>query len=363
MRRLLLVALVFSSLLACTRDPFVSYERPVPIRPGEPLELMATSEQRWTGVAVTLNQRVFVSYPRWIDDTPLSVAEVMDGAVNPYPDEEWNQWDGTEQAVADHWVAVQSVATDRETRLWVLDSGNPRFEGVIPGAAKLVGIEPATGEVFQRIAFEAPIVQPDSYLNDVRIDNEGGRAYITDSGNGALIVVDLDTEQQWRILDEHPSTHSDGTPVVIHGERWEGGARDVHADGLALHQGKWLYYKALTGKTLYRLPLDVLRADPPDERAVEAAVESLVDIGPTDGLVADSIGIVYFTDLDDSAIRWYFPRYDALGTVLEDEKLAWPDSIACEDDALFITTSRIHEGSVPAEPYALYRLQLSVNCP
>jgi hypothetical protein len=46
-----------------------------------------------TGVTVAPDGRIFVNFPRWTEDTPVSVAELMpDGSTKPYPDEEWNPW-------------------------------------------------------------------------------------------------------------------------------------------------------------------------------------------------------------------------------------------------------------------------------
>jgi sugar lactone lactonase YvrE len=362
--RILVFSLVgLLTLAGCSKEPFEENEKPAPVAEHDPFELVASSEFQWTGVGVTLFSRVFVNFPRWGQDIPMSLAQVKEGELHPYPDESWNSWSGETNALSEKWVAVQSVVTDREYRIWVLDTGNPQFEGVMEGAPKLVGIDPDTREPFQSIEFSSPIVQEDSYLNDVRVDDEEGRAYITDSGNGALIVVDLETGKQWRVLDEHESTHSSGADVTIDGRTWMDGERDVHADGIALHQGHWLYYKALTGSMLYRLPLDVLRADELNEEDIANAVEPVADIGPTDGLITDSLGRVYYTDIDDSAIGWYSPDNDAQGTVLSSPRLAWPDSLACQNDSLYVTTSRIHEGSNPSGPYELLKVQADLHCP
>jgi len=39
------------------------------------------------GVAVSAQGRVFVNFPFWSDDHTISVAEVVDGKLRPFPDE------------------------------------------------------------------------------------------------------------------------------------------------------------------------------------------------------------------------------------------------------------------------------------
>src|SRR3954465_1322150 len=77
------------------------------------LRQVATFDHQVTGVTVSENGRIFVNFPRWSEDVPVSVAEVQkDGSIKPYPNEEWNAWRNAKMgqlSVADHFVAVQSV--------------------------------------------------------------------------------------------------------------------------------------------------------------------------------------------------------------------------------------------------------------
>ena len=112
------------------------------------LEQVARFDHQVTGVAVTADGRLFVNFPRWTDDAPISVAEVLaDGCLRPYPDEGWNAWRNaraTELSVADHFVCVQSIVPDGHGNLWVLDPGAPGNERILEGAPKLVRIDLAT---------------------------------------------------------------------------------------------------------------------------------------------------------------------------------------------------------------------------
>lgn len=77
------------------------------------LQVVTTFEHQVTGVTMTPDGRTFVSFPRWSEDAPISVAELAPGGtLRPYPDAEWNAWRNTrrdELSPKDHWVGVQGA--------------------------------------------------------------------------------------------------------------------------------------------------------------------------------------------------------------------------------------------------------------
>lgn len=55
------------------------------------LQQVAKFDHQVTGVTISEDGRIFVNFPRWTEDVPISVAEVMkDGSIKPYPNDEWN---------------------------------------------------------------------------------------------------------------------------------------------------------------------------------------------------------------------------------------------------------------------------------
>ena len=78
-----------------------------------------------TGVTASRGGRVFVSFPKWGDDVPATVTELRDGRPVPFPDQRWNTPDGDDERA---FVSVQSVVVDPADRLWVLDTGSPKFQ-------------------------------------------------------------------------------------------------------------------------------------------------------------------------------------------------------------------------------------------
>lgn len=316
-----------------------------------PLTLVASFDHQVTGVAATDDGRLFVNFPRWTDDAPISVAEVLvDGSLRAYPDARWNEWRNVradDLAVEDHFVCVQSVVPDGQGNLWVLDPGAPGNEKILPGAPKLVRIDLATNEVTQVILVPESVALQGTYLNDVRFSPEGGTAYITDSGTrGALIVIDLETGDGFRALDGHPSTQAEkGVVVTIDGEplrRPDGRQPMFAADGIALSgDGGTLYWQALTGQTLYSIDTALLRPEVSEaERA--AGVVMVAQTHVADGLWMSQDGTLLLTSPTDESITRLVG--DRVEMVLTDTRLRWPDTFAeGPDGTIYVTASHIQD--------------------
>jgi len=333
-----------------------------------------------TGVAVDQRGRLFVNSPRWHEGHTASVFEVLEnGELREYPDAHWNQWspeDDTSDPRNDpamRWVCVQALHVDQVGRLWVLDPGAPGLGPVVPGAPKLVWINTREDRV-ERIYRFSPEIAPDgSYLNDVRVDTLNDVAFITDSGLGAIVVVHLRTGEAHRFLDGHESTQAESTVTpIIGGRPWrthaEVGAGDVpqvHADGLAIDfNEEYLYWQALTARTLYRAPLAVLSDPNPDHEQIASSVERVGRTVVTDAMEADADGNIYFTALERSAITYRTPR-GRLVDLVRDRSIAWPDSFAWGADGrtLYFTTAQIHlttpftGAPMPTEPYRVFAVE------
>ena len=122
---------------------------------------VATFQQQVTGVTVSEDGRIFVSFPRWTEDVAVSVAEVMkDGSIRPYPNDEWNAWRNArmnEVTPKDHFVCVQSVVADGRGSVWVLDPAAPNTERVVKEGPKLVQIDLASNQVKRVIGFDETV--------------------------------------------------------------------------------------------------------------------------------------------------------------------------------------------------------------
>lgn len=324
------------------------------------LQQAAQFDHQVTGVTVSEQGRLFVNFPRWTEDAPVSVAEVMkDGSLRPYPDAQWNAWRNVrrdELDPADHWVCVQSVVADGRGSVWVVDPAAPAVDGLVPGGPKLVRIDLATDRVAQVIRFGQDVAIPGSYLNDVRFSKDGKHAYLTDAGQrGALVVVDLASGKARRVLDGHPSTQQEkGVVVRTDGKplRYPDGRPVLFAaDSIALSSdGAWLYWKPLTGTTLYRMRTAALTGRGLAGEDVSSEVQSYGKVGPTDGLwIGRGTDILYVTSIEDNAIKARQLSQGpggALRTVVQDPRLRWPDSFSQgPDGSLYVTTSRIQDSA------------------
>ena len=297
--------------------------------------------------------RIFVNFPRWSDNVIFSVKELVEGQLVPYPDVKWNHWKpGLD--IREKFVCVQSVFIDKLDRLWVLDSGNPWFDNVIDEAPKLVQVDLQTNQVVKVYRFEADVVLPNSYLNDVRIDIKNDFAFITDSGAGALISLNLKTEEARRLLDYHPSTSAENITLIIGKKPWmpDGNRPRVHSDGIAYDAVyDMVYYQALTAKTMYRIPGAALRDFDQVEESIEEMVDEVGHSGVADGLFFGSDQKVYISALEEDAIL-RTSRNGKLEIVVKDERISWPDSFSEGPVGfLYFTTARIHEGQRPKAPY------------
>jgi sugar lactone lactonase YvrE len=341
------------------------------------LELVADLGHQVTGVSVSETNRIFVNFPRWTEDTAISVAELKDGEVKPYPDEEWNAWRNAKKdeiTPHDHWVCVQSVVADQRGSLWVLDPAAPAQSHLVDKGPKLVRIDLASDKVAQVIAFDEDAAPQGSYLNDVRFSNDGKYAFITDSGvKGALLVVDIAAGKARRVLDGHPSTQmKKGLVVKADGKelrRPDGRGVEFSADGIELSSdGKYLYWQAIKGDQLYRIPADALTGAGLKGDDVSGQVEHYGTNGVNDGLlIAHGTEDMYLTSVQDNAIK---VRNLAEGpqaapkTVVQDERLRWPDTFSQgPDGTIYVTTSHIQDSAffkpdAPAAlPTQLWRLQ------
>jgi sugar lactone lactonase YvrE len=361
---LLAVTVLLLTAIGCGGSPA---SPPTPVEPA--LEIVwEFPDRQVTGVAVSDEGRVFVNFPRWGGFHDLSVAEMTSDGPLAYPDADWNSWTMDDPGrPAERFVCVQSVVVDSDDTLWILDPASAGMAGVVEGGAKLVAVDLATNAVRDVIQFDGNAAPTASYLNDVRIDTDTRTAYITDSGLGALLVVDLDSRQARRVLDGHPALRADpGVVPEIGGSPWRlpnGQVPQIHADGIALDRSSGrLYLHALTGRRLWSLPTDALRDPDADDSVLASLLRDHGETVVTDGMLAAPDGSILHSALELDAVVAFRPD-GRQAKIVSDPLLAWPDSFALSSDGLlYVTTSRINEselfGRPRTEPYRLLRLRL-----
>lgn len=334
-----------------------------------PLQVVAElAGPQLVAVARTADGRMFGTFPRW-DNNPVNpVAEFgPDGrSVKAYPNASWCLWnDSVRTDPQHHWISPQGIIVDKTGLLWVLDPAAPGMKFIVAGGPKLVCIDPKTNQVVKNISFGPDLAPFKSYLNDVRIDTDKHVAYLTESTQGGIIVLDLKTQKGRRLLTKHPSVKAEKGLILKAGGTHEmldamGKPMKVNSDGIALSRdGQYLYYQAITSHHLYRIKTDALRNPALSEAQLGQQVESLGEVPATDGLEIDAQNNVYFTAFEQNALVRRAPD-GKLTTLVQDDRLVWPDTYFFgPDNTLYVTASAIQNAPTwnkgVQKPGTLYR--------
>ncbi len=352
MNRTTIPVLFFS--LATASLPLHAQESPAPAAAkiqGHPItEVAHFPDYQATGIAVSTTGQLYACFPRWTNDYKYAVAEVgPDSSLAPFPDEQWNSWKDKDPDVAGKWVCVQSVTVDDTGALWVLDTGNPGMTGTLAGGPKLVKFDLTTRKATQTLPFGTDICPAKSYLNDVRVDTGRQIAYLTESGIGSIIVVDLKSGKSRRLLVEDQSTLADkNVDLTIDGKEVMTAEKEkpaFNADSLALSpDNEYLYYQPILSAKLYRIATAKLRDESLSKNDLSKAVETVGESFPMDGLWMAKDGYLYLSDLRSDAIQRRKVPNGKVEMVAADPRIEWPDSFAQgPDGAIYFSCSHIEQ--------------------
>jgi sugar lactone lactonase YvrE len=337
------------------------------------LEMIASfPTQQVTGVALSKRGRIFVNFPDWSNEHTISVAEIVGGKPRPFPNEEWNR----PGSPINHFVCVQSVYVDESDSLWILDPAAPKMKETVKGGPKLVKVDLIKNAVVQTIPFGQDVAPKKSYLNDVRVDTKTQTAYITDSGLGAIVVVDLRTGKARRLLQDDKSTQAEKDfKLQVNGRELlgeNGHPPQINSDGIALDElNGLLYYHALTGRTLYRIKTTDLQNTRLSKSQLAVRVERVTETPAPDGMIMGPNGKLYLTDVEHRAVVLFDPKEKKVEPVVSDDRLSWPDSLAwAPDGSLYVTTSQIQNmprfnggKDMRTTPYHLYKIIGALGTP
>ncbi|MBW4640029.1 MAG: hypothetical protein KME05_17725 [Gloeocapsa sp. UFS-A4-WI-NPMV-4B04] len=335
-----------------------------------------------TGVTVSQSGRIFVNFPRWGDKVDYTVAEVKNGRTVAYPNAQINRPNYNQPA--ESFISVQSVVTDPQDRLWILDTGSIKFGPTSPGGPKLIGVDLKQNRIFKKILFPQDVVLKTTYLNDIRFDlrrGKGGMAFITDSsdkGPNGIIVVDLESGRSWRKLNDHPSTKAvpnllatvEGQPIMNRMPNQRPSSIKIGADGIAISaDGDRLFYCPLASRNLYSVSVDALANEQSTTEQVAATVVNHGDKGGgSDGLESDTKNRVYLTNYEQNAIM----RRQASGmyeTLVHDPRVLWPDTLSVAPNGyLYFIANQLHRQpmfhngkDLREKPYSLFRTKIDAS--
>ena len=290
------------------------------------------------GVSVSSDNRLFVSFPKQNENYQFGLTEIVNGERLPYPDAEWNK----PKEAHNHFVSVQDLFIDAQDFLWVLDS-KPSSSGSIFGSSgkptdgqfKLVKINTKTNLVERIYTFE-DLDKSKSGLNDVRVDIENKLAYLSDPGQAAIVVLNLETGATHSVLNETPYTLADSSVVLsyegIEMRNKEGKPFMSNVNGIALtHDFKYLYFKPINKTHLFRIETRYLADTTLNHQVLRTKVEDMGEVGVTHGLIADKNGNIYLTNSLDYTIKYLTPNGE-MHTLVQDSRLLWPDSLGIGTD-------------------------------
>ncbi|MGS2763106.1 L-dopachrome tautomerase-related protein [Sinomicrobium sp. M5D2P9] len=323
------------------------------------------------GLSVTSGNRIFVAFPNYDGNGKYTLTEEKDGSVTAYPNEEWN----IRSEERDHFLRVQDLYVDAEDNLWVLDS-KPASKGSIfgdsgedsEGKFKLVKIYTGTDKVEKVYLFE-DLDKTVSGLNDVRVDTEKNLAYLSDPGQAAIVVLDLETGKSRSVLKKTSYTSADDIVLTYRGREMrdaDGKPFSSHVNGIALTKDfRYFYFKPINKKNLYRIETRYLADSSLAVNELESKVEDMGEVGITHGLVADAKGNIFFTTSEDYSITYMSPD-GKIHTLVKDSRLLWPDSLGTGSDGyLYFTCAQLQRlpqwnngENRTVYPYTVYKVKL-----
>lgn len=333
-------------------------------------------KSRPNSTAVSYDNRVFAAFPnRGDSELFFPVVEFINGSPIPYPNKNWNRLDGKKE---NRFYVILDLFIDNKNKLWVLD-GLPAPKGSIvsdgkeqkekEGYFKLVKIDLSSDKV-ERIYHFEDINLKTSGINDIVVDTDKNLAYLSDPGEKAVVILDLTTGKTRSVLKDHFSTTADPDLVLqykgVELRNQQGKAFISNVNGIALtNDFKYFYYKPVNKLNLYRIETKYLSDPKLQEQELESHVEDLGPASITHGMIADDKGNIYLTSSTDYSIKYFSPD-GTLHTLVQDERLIWPDSLGIGSDGyLYIANAQFdrlkqwHNGKAEFElPFTLLKIKL-----
>ena len=308
-------------------------------------------------VAVNATGRVFFTVHPESRPQGNKVLEIIDGAAEPYPD-------GASQN--SFYDTVLGVAVDQQNRLWTIDHGNHGTR-----TARLLAFDLETGDLIHDQSFDRQIAPVGSFLQDLQVSADGQTVVIADASfwrkRPAIIVYDIGTASARRVLESHESVSAEKFLIHNHGTAmsFAGGIVTLRGgvDGIALGP-EWLYFGAISGSGLYRIPLDVLTNGALSDSELAARVDRVATKPLSDGMSIDVNGNIFGTDIEHGSI--FLVNADReLHTLLRTRKIRWPDALSFGPDGwLYIADSALSDVVLKPRdhikthgPYKIYRFQ------
>ncbi len=360
---IVLLALVLTTVLWVRHgggEPYPDLTQPPALAETQLQEVLSYSEPIGN-VAVSAIGRVYFTVHPESRPQGNRLLQFVDGASVPFPDVQ------SQRTLFD---TVLGVVIDRQNRLWTIDHGNHGTR-----TARLLAFDLDSGELVHDKSFDTTIAPWGSYLQDLQVTADGRSVIIADASfwrkSPALIVYDIATATARRVLEGHDSVRAEKYVIRNHNNEMKFAAGIVAlrggVDGIALDE-QWLYYGALSGSGLYRLPVSALTD--PDTSGAQLAkqAERYADKPLSDGLSTDSMGNVYVTDVEHGAVFRISEDRKPI-TLLRSQKIRWADALSFGPGGwLYVADSALHDVVLQPRdhikangPYKIFRLPTGIE--
>ncbi|OCT45459.1 major royal jelly protein [Cladophialophora carrionii] len=315
------------------------------------VQVALTLQHPVNGVSTTPDGRLFVLYARVDGSTGPMVAEWHnDSDPTPYPDAEWNSYTvGSDPTT--HLIRINSLRIGPDGTLWLVDTGSPSFGQpvILPDGPKLVQVNLTTNTV-KRVYNLGNVTLATSLIDDVRFNPAVSLAYITDAGAAALIVIDLESGEARRVLENDPTTKGfmppSGEGKLMHNSQGE--FQYIYADQHEVSPGGQYYYYQPCGGGMSRIKTQYL-----NEAYYNSSFASILSQYPepfaltpsTGGTAIDADGYIYNSDTDRQAIIKIAPN-GTWTTLVQDPRLLWVDAMWIDTHGkLWMPAAQLNRGT------------------
>ncbi|KAI9643247.1 hypothetical protein NHQ30_007863 [Ciborinia camelliae] len=265
-----------------------------------------------TGLAVDLESNLFFTYARNMEPQTWTLTKATGFTTEvPWPSEAW-QTCATGQNASECFVNVQNVVLDAEGVFWVIDSGVP-YGAAKPTTygAKVMSFNYTTGELIRNYIYPPELYNVKIQLNDIRINNTLGYAFITeDSAYGSISTLNLKTGETKRHIfnstfstpDPHFISMYDGQVI----RSWKGtnsSFLNSGTNGIALTGGN-VYWGVKASNHWYYASQEAFTSNLSDAE-IEAVIQNPGNF-PSEqaGFTADDRGRVYICASSQNAILY-----------------------------------------------------------
>ncbi|MDO7845796.1 L-dopachrome tautomerase-related protein [Hymenobacter sp. M29] len=290
------------------------------------LELVATSDTIWNGVAVADDGRTFVLFPHNEGGPGTRIGELKDGKVTPWPNRAWNNWQQPGDPAKQAFVRANSLRFGPEGYLWIVDTGTPKSDVVpVKDGPKLLAFDISKNQLVKSIDLYQ-YTRPKSFVDDLRFHGE--MIYVTDAGAPGLIVLNQKTGQGRRLLN-NDSTTTARRPMYGEGKMMlkpNGDKVALHADQMEVSpDGQYYYYQTAAGP-MYRVETRYL--DDPNINSADLAkkVTYFFNSPTCGGTAIDADGNLYVCDANEKRILKVTPAGQS-SVLVQDPRLIWADAL------------------------------------